>query len=91
MNYYYYLFSTQTFIKSNIIVFKIHDSILSNLYKLFHIYPIPIRIKIILPQQPFLLFNAEDYWATNKECLVIENFFYCQNNQLQKSNRVPTK
>jgi Baculovirus F protein len=83
MNY-YHLFSTQTIVKDNLIIFKIHIPILSKSYKLFQMYPVPIQNKTIFPQQPFLLFNQEDYWTTDEECPEIENYFYCQTTNLHK-------
>lgn len=81
---YYSLFSTQVFFQNNIIVFKIHTPIISSKYKYFQLYSIPINNQTIIPDQPYLLLNAYDYWSTMERCPTIERRYFCLQENLHK-------
>lgn len=83
---YYSLFSTQLIIKDKIVIFKIHSPIVtSNPYKYLQMYAVPISNISIIPEHPFLILNAEDYWTTDEECPEIEDYFYCKKYELHKN------
>lgn len=84
MNY-YSLFSTQVIIENSMIMFKIHAPLISDTFKYFQLYPVPINNFMITPEYPFLLLNDKDQWTTPENCPEIENFYYCKQQMLQKN------
>lgn len=82
---YYSLFSAQAIIQNDFVIFKIHVPIVTKSYKYFHLYPIPLYNSTIIPENPFLLLNTENNWSTPENCPEVEDFYYCQQEKLQKS------
>ncbi|CAH0549876.1 unnamed protein product [Brassicogethes aeneus] len=72
------------YFQNKIILFKIHIPIVSSQFKLFRLYPIPIKNKTIIPEQPYLLLNTRDFWTTSQQCPEIENWYFCRQNDLHK-------
>lgn len=83
--YYYTLFSTQVFIKENIIIFSIHIPIIyPQQFVLYKVFPIPIQNQTILVPKPYILLTENNYWTTSEECPRIEETFICNQDALSK-------
>lgn len=75
--YYYNLLSAQLI---QTICYDFQNShIVSENYKYFLKYPIPINNIIMIPEYQFLLLNTARNWLTPDRCPEIENYFYRQN------------
>lgn len=85
VNYYYLLCTAQVLIKDRMVLFKIHIPLITTSYKYFQLYSIPISNMTIIPLEPYLLLNDLENWATSIRCPKIENFHYCLQNDLYRS------
>ncbi|XP_072397183.1 uncharacterized protein [Diabrotica undecimpunctata] len=84
---YYSLFSTQVIIQNKTIIFKIHTPIVSSIYKYFQVYPVPLLNQTVLPENPYLLLNTENYWTSAEKCPEVENWYFCLQSKLHKQQQ----
>jgi len=88
---YYSFLGIQLIFKDDRIIFLIQFPILMTQYfKTYFIYPIPINNKIILPNKPYLILNERGvlHQYQDEPCEEVENVYYCLNHLLTEQDCV---
>lgn len=81
---YYSLFSSDSIIMKDIILFKIHVPLLSQPYNYFQLFPVYQTNFTLIPEAPFFLFDENEYWHSERRCSTIEDIHICDKKQLTR-------
>jgi hypothetical protein len=77
---YYQIADLRVSFANNTILFSIHMPILnSDIFNLYHIYPIPQSNLTIVPPNPYLLLSTQLHQYQEEDCLHIEDSRICEN------------
>ncbi|KAL1513723.1 hypothetical protein ABEB36_003095 [Hypothenemus hampei] len=83
---YYSFFSTDIIITREIVLFKIYVPIISSPYHLFHLIPIYKNNYTLIPETPYLLFDSGNYWNSETDCNLIDDQYFCNEENLFKGD-----
>ncbi|GJQ71218.1 hypothetical protein Trydic_g23117 [Trypoxylus dichotomus] len=83
---YYLFFSTNYVISNDVILFKIHVPIVSKPYDYFHFLPVYQNNYTVIPETPYILFDNENYWNTERKCSLVETVYFYRQEDLAKGD-----